>query len=124
LIVSEKFVESVELKIPSCCTAGEPGLRLAETGSACANEMDTACAVALDEAGAFEDAKMAGDGGQRDTERFGEGSHAAFAILRETSEDAAAGGVGEGREDCRDESLIVNHDVKYNQTTEESARNI
>jgi hypothetical protein len=94
---AEKFVESVELEVPGRGTAGQPGLRLLEGSGARADQVDTAGAAACDEAGAFEDTQVAGNGGRRDAKGFGEQSYGNFAALAEADEDGAAGRVGSAR---------------------------
>jgi hypothetical protein len=119
LLGPEKFVESVELELPRGGAAGEPRLGLLEAGGTGADEMDAAGAAALDEAGAFEDAKMAGNGGRGDAERFGENGDGGFAALAESDQDGAAGRVGESGEDGVHGFGIVNHGVKYSRGAEE-----
>jgi hypothetical protein len=109
----EKFVEGVELKVPSGGTVGEPGLGLFEGRGTGSDEVDATRATALDEAGALEDAQMARDGGRRDRKRFGEDGDRALTALAEADEDGAARGVGESGENGIDCFGIINHAVKY-----------
>ena len=75
--------------------------------------MDAAVDFTLEEPGGFEDAKMLGDGGERERERFGELADGGFAVS-EAGQDGAAGGVGKsgegGVEWC---AGIINHMVYY-----------
>jgi hypothetical protein len=75
--------------------------------------VNAAGAVAFDEAGTFEYAQVARDGGRRDAEGLGENGHGTFAALAEANENGAASGVGESCEDGVHGSGIVNHRVKY-----------
>jgi hypothetical protein len=73
--------------------------------------VDAAIDFAAKEASRFEDAKMFGDGGEGNVEGLGEFGDGGFA-LRETCEDGATGGVGEGTEGAvQSGGGIVNHMV-------------
>lgn len=116
--VFQQVVQGVKTEIPATGKLSDPILRGFEGLRAEADEVDAAFASAIDEAGAFEDAEVAGDGGEGDAERFREGGDGALWLAGEGEEDAAAGGVGEGGEDRGDAAsvevaLIVNRHVKY-----------
>jgi len=86
---------------------------LLEAGGARADEVDTAFAAALDEAGAFEDAQVAGNCGERDTKGPGQGGDRTFAALRKANEDAETDGIAEGGEDGGEMALRVAHEAEY-----------
>jgi hypothetical protein len=81
--------------------------------------VNAADAAALDEAGAFEDAEMAGNGGWGDAEGLGKEGDGNFAALAEADEDRAAGGIGESGEDGVDGAGMINHRVKYRRAGKE-----
>ena len=73
--------------------------------------MDAAIDGAGQQAGGFEDAKMFGNGGERDLKRFGELRDGGLAT-GQAGQDGAAGGVGEGTEGgVEGGGRIVNHMV-------------
>lgn len=84
-----------------------------EAGGARADEVDAAFAAALDEAGAFEDAQVAGNRGERDTKWPGKGGDGTLAALREANEDAETDGIAEGGEDGGQMALGVTHETEY-----------
>lgn len=84
-----------------------------EAGGARADEVNAAFAAALDEAGAFEDAQVAGNRGERNAKRLGQSGNGSFAALREADEDAETDGIAEGGEDGGEMALRVAHEGKY-----------
>lgn len=84
-----------------------------EAGGARADEVDAAFPAALDEAGAFEDAKVPRNRGERDAKGLSQGGDGTFAALREADEDAEADGIAEGGKDGGEMALRVAHEVEY-----------
>lgn len=76
--------------------------------------VNAAVDLAAQQAGGFQNSQVLGDRGKRDVEWFGKFADGGLS-LRETGEDGAARGIGEGVEDAIDSGAlrrrIVNHMV-------------
>jgi hypothetical protein len=112
----KEFGQGVELRFPEGAVVLDPGGGGFHGLGVETAAVDAAIDFAAEEAGGFEDAEMLGDGGEGHVERGGEGFDGGFAV-GETSEDGAAGGIGESREGgvkgvCSG-GRIVNHTVYY-----------
>jgi hypothetical protein len=94
----EDRVEPLEPSFPKFAIAFEPAGGLCERLTLDAARAALGVNATGDEAGAFEDAKMLGNGGLGHVEGLGEFVDGSFAKGSEASEDGASGGVGEGGE--------------------------
>ena len=87
-------VEAKEIGFPEFSVVFQPLIGFGERLGRKAARAALAIAAAGDEAGAFEDPEVFGDGGKRHLEGLGEFGDFCFT-LRQASEDGAPSGVGE-----------------------------
>ena len=109
---AQQLVEAVEAGVPASSTLDDPLAGVLQAGGAGADQVLAPVALALNEPGALEHSQMARDGRQGNVKGPGKRCDAALAVPRKMVNDAAAGRVGQGREDRRNPILMVNHGVK------------
>jgi hypothetical protein len=99
------------LRLPESAVLGDPGGGVLHGRGYEAAAMDSAINLAFEKAGGFEYAEMLGNGRERNAEGLGELRHGGFPKSK-TSEDGAAGGIGESAEGGVERAVgIVNHMV-------------
>jgi hypothetical protein len=95
ILLLEQLIEGVETRCPFGTLRFDPLAGVVEGACVEGEQMFLAGAAASDEASAFEDADVLRDAVEGDRERARYVGDAGFAV-RETLEDGAARGVGEG----------------------------
>jgi hypothetical protein len=107
----QKFGQGVELVFPEGAVMFDPAGGVFHRLGIEAAAMNASVDFATEQSGRFEDAKMLGDGRQRNVEWGGQFRDGGFA-LGKTRENGAASGVGESAEgSVQEASGIVNHVV-------------
>jgi hypothetical protein len=103
--------QGVELRVPENAVLADPLGHIFHRRGGEAAVVNTTVDGAGQQAGGFEDAKVFGNGGERDLKRFGELRDGGLAASQ-AGEDGAAGGVGESAESGVEGGRgIVNHMV-------------
>lgn len=92
---------------------GDPLLRLPQARGPCADEVQAALALATDQSGALQHAKMPGDGRLGDVKGLGQRRYPGLSALGKALHDAAARGIGQGCKNCGNLFPFVNHRVNY-----------
>jgi hypothetical protein len=92
--LAEVSVEGLELRFPELPVVRDPPGGARERRGRQPAVMDPAVARARDQAGVLENAKVLGNGRQRDVERLGELGHGRLAV-GEARHHRAPGGIGE-----------------------------